>query len=263
MANPPIRLPSHLTARFQKPGQRRSLSRSATRALDVLELFGIHRKPMRAIEIARLLDTSSSTANQLLKTMVDSAHLIFDAKAKTYLPSPRLAGFSGWMGDFYGSGGRLRDLVARVHEATGMVVTATTPNDLTMQVIVSAEAGTHNAERGGRISIFTTVIGAAHLSTLELPELHRLAWRARIPDDMVPVIEAEQRSNRLRGFALGQSPRSDTWSLAMPVPKELTRVPIVLGLSGPAEVVERDATAIAARMRAIMREVLQGGIAYI
>ena len=81
----------------RRPGDRRSLSRSATRALDVLELFGQERRSLRAIEIAKALGLHPSTANQLLKTMVDSAHLTFDAVAKSYLPSPRLGRFGGWM----------------------------------------------------------------------------------------------------------------------------------------------------------------------
>lgn len=263
MIDPPNRLPSHLTPRFQKPGQRRSMSRSATRALDIMELFGAHARPMRAIEIARLLETNPSTANQLLKTMVDSAHLIFDAKTKTYLPSPRMAGFTNWFAEFYGSGGRLRELVARVHEATGMVVTITTPNDLAMQVIVSAEAGPTSAERGGRVPLFGSVSGAAHLVNLDEKELRRLAYRARIPDDQLPFLEAELALIRERGFAVGRSMNAETWTLSLPVPRQLTRVPVVLGLAGPAEVIEREAIAIAARMRAIMCEVLQDDIAYI
>ena len=82
--------------RVKRPSERRSLSRSATRALDVLEFFGEARRPLRAVEISRVLGMHPSTTNQLLKTMVDSAHLVFDAHSKTYLPSPRLARFSTW-----------------------------------------------------------------------------------------------------------------------------------------------------------------------
>ena len=71
--------------RTRRPGERRSLSRSATRALDVLELFGQVRRPLRAVEVSRALDMHPSSTNQLLKTMVEAGHLIFDARAKAYL----------------------------------------------------------------------------------------------------------------------------------------------------------------------------------
>ena len=54
--------------RVMRAGDRRSLSRSATRALDVLEYFGQVRRPLRAVEIARQFSLHPSTVNQLLKT---------------------------------------------------------------------------------------------------------------------------------------------------------------------------------------------------
>lgn len=41
--------------RVKRPSERRSLSRSATRALDVLEYFGEARRPLRAVEISKAL----------------------------------------------------------------------------------------------------------------------------------------------------------------------------------------------------------------
>ena len=95
----------------RRPGERRSLSRSATRALDVLELFGEMRRPLRAIEMSKALGLHPSSINQLLKTMVESAHLTFDAHLKTYLPSPRLAQFSAWMLASCGGDEQFRDLL--------------------------------------------------------------------------------------------------------------------------------------------------------
>lgn len=115
-------VPSPPSPGMKRPSDRRSLSRSATRALDVLEYFGVARQPLRAIEIARMLGMQPSTTDQLLKTMVDSAHLVFDARSKTYLPSPRLIGFSGWIIETYGAGEVLRELVRDVQQRTGLLV---------------------------------------------------------------------------------------------------------------------------------------------
>ena len=231
--------------RVMRPADRRSLSRSATRALDVLEYFGQVRRPLRAVEIARKLGLHPSTANQLLKTMVESAHLAFDATTKTYLPSPRLTRFSRWMIDTYGGDERLRHLMGNVQSASGEMVTLTTPNDLFMQVIEFAgvdvdDEGLDGTERGLRVSMFGSAIGAAYLSTLTDPELRRLAERGRIPSAEHGALQQWMARIRRDGFAEGPSAEGTIWSLAVPLPAECFSVPLVLGLAGPAERVHAD-----------------------
>lgn len=243
---------SHLAVRVKRPAERRSSSRSATRALDVLELFGQVRRPLRAIEISRALDMHSSTTNQLLKTMVDSAHLVFDAQTKAYLPSPRLAGFSAWIVESYGADGRLRALVEEVHERTGLVVTVTTPNDLFMQIIdavIPSEGQADAPERGLQVSIFGSAIGSAYLATLEESEIRRLAYRARITDSEVDSVLEAARQIREEGHSDGPAAAAgDIWSLAVPLPEQRLRVPAVMGLAGPGSAFEGRLPELAAIM---------------
>lgn len=219
--------------RIERPSDKKSLSRSATRALDVLEYFGEVRRPLRAIEVSKMLGMQPSTTNQLLKTMVDSGHLVFEARTKTYLPSPRLVGFAGWLVDTFGAGENLRGLMKDVQKATGQVVTLTTPNDLFMQVIDLAAPAGQAAERGLRIAVFGSAIGSAYLATLEAADIERLAHRARIPaEEMASVFEAVGQIRR-DGYADGPSTGGEFWSIAMPVPQDDATIPIVLGIAGP------------------------------
>ncbi len=240
--------------RVVRAGDRRSASRSATRALDVLELFGELRRPLRAVEISRRLELHPSTVNQLLKTMVESAHLTFEAGTKTYLPSPRLTRFGSWLAETYGGDGRLRALVAELRSQSGEVVTLTTPNDLFMQVIDHAGADlavanrSGQAERGLRVSMFGSAIGAAYLATLPAAEARRLAERARIPTAEHPALQTMLEAVRIDGFASGQSNEGSIWSIAVPLAAGSTGVPLVLGLAGPAERVAPRLTELAAAM---------------
>jgi len=218
--------------RVKRPGDRRSLSRSATRALDVLELFGAARHPLRAVDISNELGIHASTTNQLLKTMLDSGHLVFEARSKTYLPSPRLAEFSAWIMASYGADGRLRDLIDAVHLATGMVVTISAPNDLFMQVIDCAIPAGESGERGLSVSLFGSAIGSAYLATLEDAEALRLADRARVPAADIPAILGDLDQIRAAGFADGSTAGSHYWSMALALPMRGLRVPTVLGLAG-------------------------------
>jgi DNA-binding IclR family transcriptional regulator len=238
----------------KRPGDRRSLSRSATRALDVLEYFGEARRPLRAMEVSRALDLHPSTTNQLLKTMVESAHLVFDVRTKSYLPSHRLACFSAWIVEAYGGDERLRGLVRDVQLATGEIVTLTTPNDLFMQILDQAgtEPSSQSTERGLRISVFGSAVGAAYLCTLSDAEVARLAARARIPAREAAEVLASLADIRRVGFAEGPSRDGGVWSLAAPLPGQGFPVPLVLGLAGPADRVQGGRDELWSHMRAAL-----------
>lgn len=239
-----------------RPGDQRSLSRSATRALDILEYFGEMRRPVRAIEVARRFDLHPSTVNQLLKTMVASAHLTFEAATKTYLPSPRLTRFSSWMVDVYGSDESLRSLLADVQAQSHEIVTLTTPNDLFMQVIdlVGADDHAGGAERGLRVPLFGSVVGAAYLSSLPAAEVRRLAERARIPAAAHDALHARLAHIRADGFAEGANAQTAMWSVAVALTGISFSVPLVIGLAGPAERVR-------ARMRDLSDVLMTGAAA--
>jgi DNA-binding IclR family transcriptional regulator len=217
----------------RRPGDRTNVSRSATRALDVLEYFGLAREPLRAFEISRRLGMSPSTTNQLLKTMVASSHLVFDARSKAYLPSPRLALFSRWLRELYGDGGSLETLVRDVQSQTGMTVTICVQNDLFMQLLDVSAVADSGTERGMQIGIFGSATGSALLTMLDDAEIARLAQRARIDpadfaDLMCRIIQI-----RSDGYADGSIDGQANWSIAVPLTG--LHVPAVLGLSGSRE----------------------------
>jgi len=235
--------------RIERPSDKKSLSRSATRALDVLEYFGEVRRPLRAMEISRVLSMQPSTTNQLLKTMVDSGHLVFEARSKTYLPSPRLVGFSSWLVDTFGADETLRSLMKDVQKATGQVVTLTTPNDLFMQIIDLATPVGSETERGLRVAVFGSVIGSAYLSMLEPEDIDRLAHRARVPPGEIASIQETVGRIRCDGYADGCTAESGMWSIAMPIPQREAAIPIILGIAGPYEQVRDRRDAIVRMMR--------------
>ncbi|MDB5451556.1 MAG: hypothetical protein JWO33_134, partial [Caulobacteraceae bacterium] len=94
--------PLHVAPTFvQQPGERRNISKSAIRALDLLEYFAVVKRPLRATDIAHAFNLHPSSTDQLLKTMVDSAYLLIDPLEKLYYPSPRLVRFANWLTSGY------------------------------------------------------------------------------------------------------------------------------------------------------------------
>lgn len=225
--------------RIRRPSERLSVSRSAARALDVLELFGLSHRSLRAFEITRALDLPPSTANQLLKTMVESAHLTFDAATKSYFPSPRLISFSSLMIERYGADSHLREMVRELHAAVGEIVTLSTPNDIFMQILDRAgstiDLATVATERGLKVSMFGTAIGAAYLSTLAHRDIMRLAERARLKAADIPETLQEIAEVRRRGMAEGPVMHGAVWSLATPLHRGGYPAPLVLGVAGPTD----------------------------
>jgi DNA-binding IclR family transcriptional regulator len=237
--------------RVHPPGERSSLSRSATRALDILEFFGQVQRPLRAIEISRALNFGPSTTNQLLKTMVESAHLTFDASTKSYLPSPRLARFGVWMVANYGANQRLQNLISEVQRESGETVTLSTPNDIFMQIVdlAGSRDSTETAVRGLRISIFGSIIGTAYLSALADTEIAKLATRARIRDgDLADIREAIKRV-RQDGVGDGPNGEGEFWSIAAPLARQNTLTPLVLGLAGPTARIRQNIASLRELMR--------------
>ena len=70
--------------------------KSAARALRVVEFFDEIRRPARANEIAERLAIPQSSASVLLNSLVRLGYLDFDVRAKTYVPSIRIAVLATW-----------------------------------------------------------------------------------------------------------------------------------------------------------------------
>jgi DNA-binding IclR family transcriptional regulator len=226
--------------RLRRPDDRVSLSRTATRALDILEYFGQVKRPLRAIDIVRALNLHPSTTNQLLKTLVGSAHLVFDARSKTYLPAPRLADFSGWMVEQYGADNRFRMMLQQIRAETGAVVSLSTPNDIYMQVLdllVPQDAPIVSG-RGMQVSLFgSAAIGSAYLSILRVSEIESLSFRARLKREQFREILAVISQIRDGGCAHGPTSDGKMHAIAIPLPISGTPIPLVVALAGRAEAV--------------------------
>lgn len=242
----------------KRPGQRRSQSRSATRALDVLEAFGAARRPLRAIEIARMLDLTPSSANQLLKTMAESAHLLFDARTKAYQPSPRLAALASWISETCGFDSRISDLIRDVQARTGFVTTVSMPSDLFMQVIDLSSTRDTGGERGLKISLFGSAIGSAFLSSVDEAEVRRLAKRARVPDTELPAMFDCLADIRETGHAAGPTTGREMWSIAVSLPMFVLNGRAVLGIAGPTELLSERSEAYAGGLHDAVAQLFNG-----
>lgn len=248
--------------RIKLPGERRNLAKSATRALDVLEYFATVKRPLRATEIGTAFGWHSSSTDQLLKTMVDSGYLIFEAARKLYRPSPRLVRFGAWLTENYYGGERLQRLLHLVHSRSGEIVTLAVRQGQHMQVVDTVQPlhSAHPATKGVKVPLIGSALGSAYLAARADADVRQiiayLDRHRRDPNERLPEILADVSAVRARGHASGGI-RSEhgNWSIAMALPACDADVGVVLGFAGPIERIKSQENALAALMRRCISEI--------
>jgi DNA-binding IclR family transcriptional regulator len=235
----------------------RRLSKSALRALDVLEYFARRQSPARAIEVAESLRLHTSSADQLLKTLVTRAYLIFDPETKRYHPSPRLLGFATFLDNIYFGSDRLRSLMDGLVRRTGYVTVLSTPAGRHMRLIqFLAPSGKFYARLPGRpFPIFGSAAGSAILATWPRTTVRDLI--AQSQDQLGPlaatpdVILAQLSEVRANGHAFGGAYEiAEKCSIAIALPPAKFGTELTLSLRGPME----DFKARRWRLAAMMQE---------
>jgi DNA-binding IclR family transcriptional regulator len=81
--------------------------KSATRALEVIELFGVHRHPLSVTEIANALAIPQSSSSVLLHALSSIGFVTRDRKTRKYVPGIRSVFLGNWLHDAIFPGGSL------------------------------------------------------------------------------------------------------------------------------------------------------------
>jgi DNA-binding IclR family transcriptional regulator len=257
-------------ARFRPSGEITHAAKSAIRALDVLEILGKVGKPMRAVEIARALQLSASSADQLLKTMVDSAYLLFDPVTKRYQPSFRAARFGHAIASSYFAPDLIDLLIERTHELTGELVGLFTSQGSFMQVI-GTQASTpwplsnqairiEQTALGLRLPLFGSSSGTAWLASQDekaLATALRLCRRelAHQAIDAAQIARVLQRVRR-QGYAFGGINTEDMLSISTALPPCPNGVVLVLSIFGQTEAISARHEMLAGRLLESVQSVL-------
>lgn len=220
----------------------RHLSKSAMRALEVLEFFAARARPGRAAEVAQALNLSPSTADQLLKTLASRAYLIFDRRTKHYHPAPRLLGFSALLETSYFGHGRLKALMRELAARTGVAVSLSTPFGRFMQLVevMAPPDQPYGGAPGHVFPLFSSAAGAAILATWPAGVVRELIEGS--PDQLGPLAAHPEAvlmrlgEIRANGHAFGGlSTNAEKCSIAVALPRAGFGTELTLSLRGPVE----------------------------
>jgi IclR family acetate operon transcriptional repressor len=95
--------------------------KSATRALEIIELFAIHRQPLTVTEISDALSIPQSSSSVLLHSLSSAGFITRDRKSRKYIPSIRSVFLGNWIHDTLFCDGSLLaalDALSRAAQAT-------------------------------------------------------------------------------------------------------------------------------------------------
>jgi DNA-binding IclR family transcriptional regulator len=239
----------------------RHLSKSAMRALDVLELFARIQRPVRAVEVAEMLDLHRSSADQLLKTMVARAYLIFDVRRKLYHPSPRLLAFSSFVKTTYFGGERLESLMRHLRDKTRCSVALSAPFGRFMQLVdfILAPGQNYGGGHGLLFPIFGSAVGSSVLASWPIATVRNLIEESQ---DQLGGLASETILDRLRdvredGHAFGgMSLYAEKCSIAVALPIAQFDTTLALTLRGSTDDISKRRWQLAATMHEAIIEYL-------
>ena len=189
-----------------------SAVKSAKRALEILEVFSRHRRPLALKEILEETGYPTSSGSALLKSLVTLSYLDYDRERRTYFPTMRIATLGGWVpGALFGDGPLLGELEG-LHRKLDETVVLAVQSDLHAQyvhVIHSADAMQFRAPPGTRRPLARSGMGLVLLSGKSDADIERLRRRINAAGDggaqTREDLMARVNEVRARGYAFSRN----------------------------------------------------------
>jgi DNA-binding IclR family transcriptional regulator len=246
-----------------------SSTKSAVRALRILEEFGAQKQPLRLKDVAINLHYPISSAAALLKSLVSCGYLSFDRNSRYYYPTDKLPALGAQLASTAIEDGVLMDVMRALQQSTGELIIVGTPNDLyveyvkalrsTQPVQLYAPVGTRRLmiqsgmgwlfmsrmDRAAAIKIYRRSIAAGELRAAQFSERQLLDRLQKLSnqDHVFTTYNDFVTRNAFFGGAM----------LSMLVPTAAHNRALILGIGGPADRLTKNRDKIARQMRSELR----------
>jgi len=238
--------------------------KSVARVLEVLELFLQRREPLSGIQICRALNYPKSSANAILKSLVELGYLVLNPDNLKYFPSLRVTYLGDWLPEQLLGTIETTKLLESLHEATSETVTLSMQNGFHMQFI-RVLPGTFplslRVSEGFMAPIFGTTVGAAYLSTITdqgIRDLYERAARRGALKGQAVSLEAVMEdvvAARKDGCARGYDRiLPDTGAIAAPLMTHVHDQHLVIGIGGLSARIHRSEDSIIENLKRVIRQ---------
>lgn len=238
---------------------RRDPVKSASRALEVLDLFTEVRAPLRQKYIVQRLEYPQSSTTALLKSLVVLGFLNYDRATRTYFPTMRVAALGDWIGHSMYGAGQLIDLATTIHRRTDETVALVTQNDLFVQyirILQPAHAYKFPPPEGAMRVLSQSSAGLVLMSRMSERTVDKLVRHIDLlePDrgkriDVARLLEHLEWIRREGYCFLAGVPVPEAATLSMPLPTGPHSIPLAIGVGGGNVRITRQKSRIIAIMR--------------
>ncbi|WP_082472585.1 IclR family transcriptional regulator [Sphingomonas sp. Leaf357] len=241
---------------------RRPVVKSASRALEVLDLFNEQRRPLKLQEIYELLDYPQSSATHLMKSMVHLGYLNYNRASRTYVPTCRVRSLGNWLSSAMYNQTRYHRLVDTLQRRTDETIAISMQNDLFIQyfIIKTPDHEFKMPPNEGNMRILTTsTSGMALLSRMSVAHVDKICRHINYYEsdngERVDVTEVLREWAWVKqvGYCYREhQPEHGTSSIAFPLEESLYGIPLALGVGGTADRLSRNKS----RITDIVRETI-------
>ena len=239
---------------------RRSPIKSASRALEVLELFAELRAPLRQKTIVERMSWPQSSTTGLLKSLVVLGYLNYHRATRTYFPTTRVAALGDWINHFMYGSGELLAMMRRIAEETQETVALVSQNDLFIQYLrVITPDHPHKFPPSEGTMRLLTQSSAGLVLLSRMPDrivtrmvrhidIHERGFGKRV--DVAQLME-QLTWIRAEGYCfLAGIPEPEAATISLPLPEVPHGIPLAIGVGGGNARIIRNRSRIVAVMRA-------------
>ena len=238
--------------------------KSASRLLEVMELFAEIRTPLRQNFIVARLRYPQSSTTDLLKSLVTLGYLNYHRASRTYFPTTRVAALGEWINHFTLGPGELVAMMHRIQTATGETVALVSQNDLFIQYlrVIEPEHPLKFPPPEGTMRLLTqSSAGLVLMSRMSDAVVARLVrhidarGRGEVPRTNLPALLDQLRLVRQTGYAfLAGIPIPQAATVSMALPDRPHGIPMTIGVGGATARITQDRDRIVAVMRAALND---------
>ncbi|MCP1471279.1 DNA-binding IclR family transcriptional regulator [Sphingobium sp. OAS761] len=226
-----------------------NLVKSAGRVLEILEYFDDLQRHSSVMEIADALGFPQSSTSALLRSLVSTGYLNYDARNRTYITSSRVALLGSWVNSPFFAEGAIISMMKELNEQTHDTVVLGMRNGQHIQyihVIQATSPARLHMTLGTVRPIAASGSGYAVLATLRDAEITRIVMRANAEaEEGTPLLKAREVMDeiaevRRKGYAFTcDMVTPGGGMIAAPLPKMAGQPQMVLGIGGISEVMRQ------------------------
>lgn len=240
--------------------------KSATRVLEIFELFAELKHPLRQKEIIDRLGYPQSSATTLLKAMTARGYLQYDIARRQYFPTIRLSNLGNWLRSLVDD--TLLKVLRDLQFATSETTFAAVQNDVHVQyvkIVNSNQEIRFNVQEGSMRPLTDASAGWLLLSRLPPRDAERIVWQINAAAERDKRID--QKAFLAKIAALRDQdhcyapniPMLGGGSVVMLVNRHFRDIDMVIGVGAPVTRLDQNLDSIVARLRELVERYNSSG----